>query len=1046
MQNELTGFQISPQQRRGWALLQDGCRLVVQRASWLDAAPDAETLRAAVLAVFGAHDVMRTTIRRPPGIKVPLQVVTDEPTIAWRVAEGPLDAVCAAEIEAGVDPEEGPGVRVACLPDGERKALVVTASPLLADGRSLELLLEALADHLAAPGAAVPEVAVQHVHFSEWQNEVAEEVGSTGPEGTGPDAERPVLPFLRPIADRTGGRPRTHRDRLPAELAAGLRDAAGPEGVDAVLLAAWAVLLRSLTGVDRLEIARSVDVRPVEDLAGVVGPLAKRVPMTLGLRGDFHLSEVRQRAATALEEAAERQESFFRPAEGGRGTALGFEIEAGACDRSLDWSEPYELKLTVAERDRGLDLTLYGAAERVSGDDLELLALRLRAVLEAFAEDGDPLVEDAERRLHPAECQLLEGFAAGSGATAESSFLDRFRAAVERDPGAPAVIAGGETVDYRALDRRSDAVARALVGLGVGPESLVGLWAERSVAAIVGLLGVLKAGGAFVPLDPALPVNRLAHIAGEVEMAAMVVGSAPPASLVEAVGDERMVSAVDPAMEDGPVTASDLPETAAYLLFTSGSTGEPKGVVVSRGHLASYVAEIVERLGFEPGERFASVSTLAADLGHTMVFPALATGGALVLFSAEEIGDPRAFARAMTEHRVDALKIVPTHLGALLQESDPSKVMPRRRLVLGGERTSLDLAERVLSAADCEVHNHYGPTEATVGVATQDVRSWWREPRSASVPVGRPLGTTRIDVVDAGFRRAPLWVTGEIVLGGDHVARGYHGRPAATASVFVPDPFSGRSGARLYRTGDLGRVLGDGSVEFVGRRDRQLKIRGFRVEIGEIEATLRRHPAVRAAVVVPREDPGDGAGNVRLIAYVVPEGDEEAGSDLHDFLRAELPAFMVPHGVEPIESVPRTPNGKVDVAALPEPGAAGRAERPYVAPRGPVEELVAELWQELLGRERVGVHDDFFEIGGHSLLAMQLLSRVRRTFSVELPLPVIFDRTTVEELAETLVEHEPAPGQVEKVAKVHLKVRAMSADEIESELGARTGVGEGGAA
>ena len=1113
MTTSLTGYAISPQQRRLWTLAREGRRLLVQRAAWLDAdaadaagaAEDPEALRRAVLRAFGAHEAVRTALVRPPGSRLPLQVVGDEPAVAWRVAERggasaapaaeaaevALDALCAEELLGDFDPEAGPAVRVALLPAGVggpgrpgRPALVVTASALVVDGRSLEVLLEDLAGHLADPTGALAEVAVQHAQFSEWQNEVAGEAGPADEEdgaledGVG----RAALPFLRPTEGRRGDRPVLVRHLLAPATSRRLRAAAGgdPEELASLLLAVWAVLLRSLTRSDRLEIGASVAVRPVEDLARVVGPLAKVVPVALGLRGDFRLSEVRDRSRAALAEAAGRQEASFRPplrpGEGSGaprpafvfGADLGHSGPGGlaasgiALARTYDWTEPCDLGLRAGLRGEAVELVHYGCAEGVAPDDLERLARRFGALLEAACEAPEATVEELERHLGPGEEEELLGFAGRPAPDAPPvSFLDSFRAAVARGPSVAAVVAEDGSLDYEALDARSDAVARALAEAGAGPETLVGLWADRSTAAIAGLLGILKAGGAFVPLDPALPANRLARLADELDLELLVGDGDLPEPLVHGGSRERRVvspasgpEAVAPPRADAPPRAGSEEQTA-YLLFTSGSTGRPKGVVVARRHLASYVREVVERLGLEPGERFASVSTLAADLGNTMVFPALATGGTLVLFSAEEIGDPRAFARAVAEHRVDNLKIVPTHLAALLQEGEAAAILPGKRLVLGGERAEAALVDRVLEAAPCAVYNHYGPTETTVGVAVADAGRWRAEPRSATVPLGRPLPESRLHVVDAALRPLPVWTAGEIAVGGAHVTRGYHGRPAATARAFVPDPFSGVRGARLYRTGDLGRLLGDGSVEFLGRRDRQLKIRGFRVETGEIEATLRRHVGVSAAVVVPREAREGEPGGLRLVAYVVPRGDGEGageprdrdqgrGRSLQDFVHAELPAYMVPQVIQEVGALPLGPNGKVDLAALPDPEAPGRAaRRPYEAPRDAVEELVVELWRDLLGTERIGVRDDFFELGGHSLLAMQLLSRLRRTFAVEVPLAAVFDRTSVGELAAALGEHEPSPGHLEKVARVHLKVRSMSGDEVAAELSARAGAREG---
>jgi amino acid adenylation domain-containing protein/FkbM family methyltransferase len=441
-------------------------------------------------------------------------------------------------------------------------------------------------------------------------------------------------------------------------------------------------------------------------------------------------------------------------------------------------------------------------------------------------------------------------------------------AQARRTPDAPAVAFEEQVLSYAELDRRADRLAGHLRARGVGPDVRVGLFVERSAEMIVGLLGILKAGGAYVPIDPAYPRERIAFMLGDADAALVLTqrslleslpGGGPPAIPLDAFDGS--------ASDEPPGRGAEVrPEHLAYVIYTSGSTGRPKGVGIEHASIVSYVLGVVERLRLEPGMAFALVSTIAADLGHTVIFPALATGGCLHVLSRERAESQAMLCDYFERHPIDVLKIVPSHLAALQSGTDPARLMPRKRLVLGGEASRLDWIEGLrASSPGCEIYNHYGPTEATVGVLTYAVPSSLPRTGSGTVPLGGPLPNRYVQILDADGQPVAPGETGELFIGGDGIARGYLNRPELTAERFVPDP--SRPGRRLYRTGDLARILHDGSLEFCGRMDHQVKLHGHRVELGEIEQALRDQAGVRDAVVVARED---DAGGRELVAYVVP--------------------------------------------------------------------------------------------------------------------------------------------------------------------------------
>jgi amino acid adenylation domain-containing protein len=573
-----------------------------------------------------------------------------------------------------------------------------------------------------------------------------------------------------------------------------------------------------------------------------------------------------------------------------------------------------------------------------------------------------------------------------------------FVAHARRAPGAVAVCDGTEALTYAALLERADRVAAALRVRGVTAGTPVAMTFERSVEAIVVLLGILRAGGAYVPLVPDLPdarwAKQLACSGARFAVTTSALRARLPAGVVALCIDRPgELESCDP----GALPELNL-DDVAYVLFTSGSTGEPKGVAITHGNLAAYAAAIAQRLGLQSGSAaaFASVSTLGADLGNTAVFGALTTGGTLHLVPPETASDPAGFAAYASAHPIDVLKITPSHLRALL-DGGSTTVLPRRWLVLGGEAASPAFAETLLAAGTCRILNHYGPTETTVGACTfeltVDALAAARAAGAQTVPIGAPLPGAWLDVLDADGASVPVGVAGELHIGGTGVARGYVQDAVRTGERFVQLPGRGRA----YRTGDRARRLPSGDLEFLGRYDRQVKVRGYRVEPGEIEAVLLAHPAIAAAAVIVRTDGAEPQLDAYVVASGAASGDVAALARAH--LTARLPAYLIPARIAVLPALPLTANGKIDRASLPAADAPPVADEP---PRSATERTLAAVWRDVLKCPAIGRHADFFALGGHSLAAIRVLGRISRAFGVRLPLRALFDAPTLAELAAAI--------------------------------------------
>ena len=585
-----------------------------------------------------------------------------------------------------------------------------------------------------------------------------------------------------------------------------------------------------------------------------------------------------------------------------------------------------------------------------------------------------------------------------------------FEAQVERTPNAVAVVFQDERMSYEELNRRANQVAHHLRMLGVGPEVIVGICAERSLEMVVGLLGILKSGGAYLPLDPAYPKERLALMLEETCAPILLTQERLRASLPECVACVRCLDmdwgSIAQESEENPIGLT-MAENLAYVVYTSGSTGQPKGVLVEHRSLVNYAEAASIEFDIEPGDRVLQFASISWDTCAEEIFPCLTRGATLVLRTDSMASSIAAFLTKCREWGLTVLDLPSAYwheLTAMLC-AEALPFPPSVRLVItGGERV---LPERLVEwyghvDGAVRIMNAYGLSEATaISTVYECSEVMETDAPLREVPIGRPIRNVRTYVLDPSLQPVPVGGAGELYVGGEGLARGYLNRPDLTAERFIPDPFSDRPGERIYRTGDLARYLPDGNLEFLGRIDDQVKIRGFRIELREVEAALGQHPAVRQAVVVVREDePGDK----RLVAYVIPNGGAAPNlSDLRGFLKRALPDYMVPSAFVLIKSLPLTPNGKVDRRELPAPDALRPVlEGTFTGPRDKVERWLTGIWEEILGIHPIGVRDNFFDLGGHSLLAARLFARIEKVFAQSLPMSTLFHAPTIEQLAGVL--------------------------------------------
>ncbi|HEX2076942.1 MAG TPA: amino acid adenylation domain-containing protein, partial [Longimicrobium sp.] len=789
--------------------------------------------------------------------------------------------------------------------------------------------------------------------------------------------------------------------------------------LNTVVQGAWGLLLARYAGEEEVVFGATVSGRPAE-LEGVeemMGVFINTLPVRMRVPGQARLRPWLAELQRAQVEAREHEyaplvqvqgwsqvprgtplfESHFifenYPAgEGGAGDGTGLRV---ADRRTFDWNT-YPLSLMAAPGPELL-LSLSWDQNRLGAESAARLLEQLRRVLEQVAEGRDPRLAELALIGPEERARVVEEWnRTAAPYPADRCIHQLFEAQAARTPGAVAVTFGGEALTYAELDARANRLANHLARLGVGPEVRVGMCLERGLELMVCILGVMKAGGAWVPVDPAHPAERQGYALADSAVAAVLTQArlrdalpAPDGVPVIAVDREWERIAGEPAAAPRAAVTS---ENLAYVIYTSGSTGRPKGVAMHHRGVVNYIDWGIRHYGGGTGNGAPVFSSMAVDLTLTNLLPLFA--GRPVHLLPEENAVEALAASLREGPGFGLVKITPTHLALLTPLLAPEQARgAARTLVVGADFLP---AEPTVwwqeNAPGVRLMNEYGPTETVVGCSAYTLPPGVH--RHGPVPVGGPIQNLAFYVLDAYLHPVPAGVPGELYIGGAGVARGYLGRPGLSAEKFVPDPFAG-GGGRMYRTGDRARWLEGGSLMILGRTDSQVKVRGYRVELGEIEAVLRRHPGVAGCVVVLREDV---PGQKRLVAYVAAEPGAAEPPALRAHLRRSLPEHMVPEAFVRLDALPETPTGKLDPRALPAPDPAAAAAE-YLAPRTPVEETLAGIWAEVLSVERVGARDGFFDLGGQSLLAMRLIGRVQAVFGVDLSIRAVFAHPTLEAMA-----------------------------------------------
>ncbi|HET7230667.1 MAG TPA: amino acid adenylation domain-containing protein, partial [Longimicrobium sp.] len=1070
----IVGYRLAPRQRHLWALLQDpafparDARALLR----LRGPVDADALAAALDALVARHEVLRTSFERLPGMPEALQVV-EERGLRHHPAEdlralspdqraARIDALWSDDGDLAGDGDEDAGD--GALPDArlvrtgdDEHLLRLRVHPLAVDGASWENLAADLAALYAAEtgGEPVEGEPVPYLAVSEWLNEVATSDEAQAGRAfwiarcQAPAAPLPVEPDAAPGEWAAARRP------LSPESVAALDAFAAEAGVSSgtVVLAAWCALLHRLGGGASIRVGVPHDGRGDDELRAAVGPFAQHLPLTATVDSGLSFRALAERLSQACDEGAGWQECFDGPALhrflDGDGAAPDATLRLGAgfstvprgavhaagrvrmeVTRRRVAEDPFDLHLSLEGDGAGTALELRGNA--VSAPRLARLLERADALLaDALARPDAPLGVLAVMSAAE-QARVLDGAnsspSSADDGDADETVLDGFAAQAARTPDAAAVRFGDDVVSYAELDRRSWRLARALRERGVTAETRVGIMLPPSPDRVVAVLAVMRAGGAYVPLDPAYPPERLAFMAADaglplvLTLAALRERVPAVAGLAVAALDEEAGAVT--ALGDGPLDVAPAPESAAYVIYTSGSTGTPRGVVVEHRALAAHAHAVVAHYGLSSDDRVLQFASFNFDPSIEQTLPPLLAGACVVLrrdevLSAEEIG------RLVEGAGITLLNLPTAQWHLLAGEWARGEALPDLRtlrlVIAGGEAMLPAYVERwrATPAAGVRLLNAYGPTEAVVTATAFEVPAGFNPPDTTrSVPIGTGWGRRAAYVLDARLRPVPIGVAGELFLGGPALARGYLGRAALTAERFVPDPFGGVAGARLYRTGDRARREDDGTLVFIGRVDQQVKVRGFRIEPGEVEAALERHPGIGEAVVIPREDT---PGETRLAAYVVgANGATPDAAALRAHLLGTLPEYMVPAAFVTLERLPLTPSGKVDRGALPAPGRAG-PERDHVAPRNRTEELLAGIFAQVLKRDRVGIHDPFFELGGDSIISIQVVARARAA-GLHLAPRQVFEHPTVAELAEVCGEVpaaaavEPAPTPTQHAA------------------------------
>jgi amino acid adenylation domain-containing protein/non-ribosomal peptide synthase protein (TIGR01720 family) len=1002
----------------------------------LEGVLDKESLRWSINEIIRRHEVLRTGFASHNGKAVQeivpeLQLQVEEidlSELAAATREEEAQRLAQAEVETPFDLARAPLLRAKLLRLREQDhVLLVTLHHIVSDGWSMGIIVREFMQlyEARAKGEESPLVQplIQYADFAAWQREwlqgelLEEQLGYWRNQLAGMESLNLPVDYRREsVLTRKG-------DLIPFhatfELAQQLQRLGRQNGVTLfmALLAALQVTLSKHAGQQDVAVGTAVANRNRSEIEGLVGFFVNTLVMRTQLDTSWTFAQLLQQVRQVALDAYQHQDVPFerlvdelQPERDLSRSAL-FQVmlvlqnipqEQLQLPRlRLSGFAPaveapkFDLMLTLGEGATGISGSLSYSSDLFERATVESLLEHLKLVLQAMVEKPDQRIAELSL-LTPVERQTV--LVDWNETTVEypSKYIpELFAKQVVRNPGATAVRYEGKELTYKELNVAANRIAYALSKRGVGPESLVGVCLDRSLELVAALLGVLKAGAGYVPLDPNYPVERLRYMINDSRVA-LVLSSAPAIEKLSAIGCEAWkiedLLAVD-VEEESEVNAQVCGDHPAYVIYTSGSTGQPKGVMLTYSSLQNHMGWMLQLHPLGPEDRVLQKTVFTFDASVWEFYAPLLAGSTLVMARPGGHQDPEYLVQCLQEERITILQLVPLQLRLLLEQNGLARCHSLKRVYCGGEALSRDQVRAFYQQAPwAKLYNLYGPTEATIDATIGECSS---TQDSDSAPIGKPISNTQVYVLGQGGEAVPVGTWGELYIGGAALGRGYLHRPELTAENFVPNPFSAKAGERLYRSGDQARWLPNGNLEFLGRLDHQVKFRGHRLELGEISAALLQHPDVEQAVVVIREDRGDKS----LVAYFVAGRTELSRSELRRYLQTLLPEYAVPSEFVQLEELPLLPNGKINRQALPAPATEQIEDETYVAPRSPVEEILCGIWAKLLNVERVGIHDNFFELGGDSILGIQVVAQAREA-GVNLTARQMFEHQTVAALAE----------------------------------------------
>lgn len=1087
IEERLNELLLSTSQQSRWLCVQrspSSAQHVIARLRF-HGSLNSEALRAALNLIVARHQVLRTTFHSTGDDSMPVARLTaaDCALLEHDVAsDAEVEQICRQEALDPFDLSLGPLIRgrLLRLPEDEH-VLLITQHRLVSDVPSMWVLLRELSSTYSAfthgRGNPLPPLDIQYAGYvgSQRQHMTKDVLDRQLQFWTRTLADAPTpaqLPTDHPRRGSPRGPSARLRLKLPTALVKRLMQLARQQRVSLfeTLLSGWAVLVGRWCGEAEVLMGTNVVKRHLAQTPPSIGPIENTLVLRIGIQPDWTVELLLKHVKAVMADARAHQdvplEMVINALDPSRGHNPPLQLRVAMNDAvamhstevrlaglrmtevSVESTDAqFDLSLSMSDALDGLTATLEYDSELFERQTVERMAACWHTLLKGMAKHAQRPIDRVAWLPATERWQVLYGCNQSTALPCADALIHTlFEQQVERAPDVAAVTHDGQSLTYAELNGRANQLARYLREKGVGADQLVGICVERSIEMVVALLAILKAGAAYVPLDPSYPSERLAHMLRDAaprmvltQKRLTAVLPEPRPELIELDEAAKECS----AYSNGNLCSGEMGPGApyrVYVIYTSGSTGQPKGTEMAHRSMVNLIEWHRESFANNERKRVLQFAALSFDVSFQETFTTLCSGGSLVLLDEWVRRDVRALAELLSRHGINRLFVPPLMLQRLAEFALSTGIFPAHleEVITAGEqlRITAEIIGLFKRLDGCRLHNHYGPTESHVVTSltlTGDSEAWPRLPT-----IGQPIANTQLYVLDQCRQPVPMGVSGEIYIGGANVACGYLNKPRLTAERFISDPFSSNPGARLYKSGDLGRWRSDGMLEYLGRNDDQVKIRGFRVELTEIEAQLARHPRVKDTAVVAR---ADEAGKKSLIAYVTARAETRPDAHcLRTFLKAALPEHMVPSAFVVLDHLPLTPSGKLDRRALPTPDHAAYVSRPYTAPHGDTEILLAGVWRELLPVEQVGREDHFFELGGDSIAAMHLVARLRSHLSIEMPMSALFEHPTiarlspqVERLREATISSDIAADEGD-VADLLERVTSMSDGQVQALL------------